>query len=561
MGEVADVVGGGTPRTDDPRNYADGEIPWITPADLSGYREKLISRGARNITKKGLEGSGAKMMPARAVLFSSRAPIGYVAIAANPVSTNQGFKSFVLPQGLSPDYVYYYLKAARDLAVSLASGTTFLEISGAKAAQIPVAIAPIREQRRIVAGIEEQFTRLEAGVEALRRVQASLKRYRASVLKAACEGRLVPTEAELARAEGREYEPADKLLARILEERRARWEAVQLAKMHAAGKAPKDDKWKAKYKEPVAPDSTNLPNLPEGWVWARWEQVGFSQNGRSFPSKEYQASGVKLLRPGNLHIRGLVEWTEENTRFLPKRWEAEFPGFIVGARELVMNLTAQSLKDEFLGRVCITRNSDDCLLNQRIARLTPVHVLPEYLLWMFKSEVFRQFVDGLNKGSLIQHMFTSQLAAFCLPLPPLAEQHRIVAEVEQRLSVIDELETVVEANLKRAERLRQAILKRAFEGKLVPQDPSDEPASVLLERIKAAKSSSSTATPGCGTQPTTGKSACVTGSTATPGCGTQPTTGKSACVTGSTATPGCGGVKKLKSKKARAGVPGSPARG
>jgi type I restriction enzyme S subunit len=113
---------------------------------------------------------------------------------------------------------------------------------------------------------------------------------------------------------------------------------------------------------------------------------------------------------------------------------------------------------------------------------------------MFKSEVFRRFVDGLNKGSLIQHMFTSQLAASCLPLPPLAEQHRIVAEVERRLSVIDELEAVVDANLKRAERLRQSVLKRAFEGKLVPQDPSDEPASVLLERIRSIRS---TATPGC----------------------------------------------------------------
>lgn len=487
MGEIAEVVGGGTPRTDDPSNYTGGDIPWITPADLSDYRQKLISRGARSITKIGLERSGARLMPAGSILFSSRAPIGYVAIAANPVSTNQGFKSFVPPADLLPDYVYYYLKAAYNLVVGLASGTTFLEISGAKAAQIPVAIAPRREQQRIVAEIEKQFTRLEAAVEALKRAQANLKCYRASVLKAACEGRLVPTEAELALAEGRDYEPADKLLARILKERRGRWEADQLAKMRAAGRPPKDDGWKAKYKEPAAPDSTNLPNLPESWVWARWEQVGFSQNGRSFPSKEYQASGVKLLRPGNLHIRGLVDWTEGNTRFLPKRWEVEFPVFIVGPRELVMNLTAQSLKDEFLGRVCMTRNSDHCLLNQRIARLMPIHVLPEYLLWMFKSEVFRRFVDGLNTGSLIQHMFTSQLPEFCLPLPPLAEQHRIVAEVERRLSVIDELETMVEANLKRAERLRQAILKRAFEGELVPQDPSDEPATVLLERIRAER--------------------------------------------------------------------------
>jgi type I restriction enzyme, S subunit len=89
------VVGGGTPRTSDDSNFDDGEIPWITPADLSGYSHKSIERGARNITPKGLTTSGATMMPAGTVLFSSRAPIGYVAIAANPVSTNQGFKSFV----------------------------------------------------------------------------------------------------------------------------------------------------------------------------------------------------------------------------------------------------------------------------------------------------------------------------------------------------------------------------------------------------------------------------------------------------------------------------------
>jgi type I restriction enzyme S subunit len=192
-----------------------------------------------------------------------------------------------------------------------------------------------------------------------------------------------------------------------------------------------------------------------------------------------------------------VEWTAENTRYLPDKWASEFPTFIVGPGELVINLTAQSLKDEFLGRVCITANGERCLLNQRIARLRPIKVSPRYLLWMFKSNVFRRFVDDLNTGSLIQHMFTSQLAEFTLPLPPLAEQHRIVAEVERRLSVIDELEMQVEASLKRAERLRQAILKRAFEGKLVPQDPNDEPASLLLERIRNTRAAGGTATPGC----------------------------------------------------------------
>jgi type I restriction enzyme, S subunit len=194
MGDVAAIVGGGTPKSDQAQ-YFGGDISWITPADLSGYKQKFISAGARNITQAGLDNSGAKMMPTGSVLFSSRAPIGYVVIAANPISTSQGFKSFVLRDCLTPDFVYYYLQHAKKLAVEMASGTTFLEISGKKAAQLPIPVAPLSEQRRIVAEIEKQFTRLDAGVAALRRVQANLKRYRAAVLKAACEGRLVPIEA------------------------------------------------------------------------------------------------------------------------------------------------------------------------------------------------------------------------------------------------------------------------------------------------------------------------------------------------------------------------------
>ena len=132
----------------------------------------------------------------------------------------------MLPDKIDSSFVYYYFKCARETIEGLGGGTTFKEISGAAAAKIPLAVAPLAEQRRIVAEIETQFTRLDASVAALRRAQANLKRYRSSVLKDACEGRLVPIEAELARSEGREYEPADVLLERILAERRARWESA-----------------------------------------------------------------------------------------------------------------------------------------------------------------------------------------------------------------------------------------------------------------------------------------------------------------------------------------------
>jgi type I restriction enzyme S subunit len=110
--EIAQIIGGGTPSTRDPENFDGGDIPWITPADLTGYREKMIRRGERNITEKGLRECGARVMPTGTVLFSSRAPIGYVAVADNPVATNQGFKSFIPSEAVTSDYLYYYMQFA-----------------------------------------------------------------------------------------------------------------------------------------------------------------------------------------------------------------------------------------------------------------------------------------------------------------------------------------------------------------------------------------------------------------------------------------------------------------
>jgi hypothetical protein len=160
-GEIADVVGGGTPSSADPANFAESGVAWLTPADLSGYREKRVLRGRRDLSPKGLSESSARLVPVGTVLPSSRAPIGYVAIAANELATNQGFKSFILHDGLVPDYVYYYLLRAKDLAVALASGTTFLELSGARAAQVPLPVAPANEQPRVVEAIESLLPRLD----------------------------------------------------------------------------------------------------------------------------------------------------------------------------------------------------------------------------------------------------------------------------------------------------------------------------------------------------------------------------------------------------------------
>ena len=212
---------------------------------------------------------------------------------------------------IRPDLLAYYLlrddfRAAARSKMKGMAGQLRVPQGFLEAQTLPV--PPPRDQQRIVETIDSYFTRLDGVTATLERVRRNLKRYRASILKAAVEGRLVPTEAEIARAEGRDYEPASFLLQRILVERRQRWEEAELARMKAAGKTPKNDRWKARYKEPVSPDTDALPSPPEGWSWATVDQVLSERlvNGRSVKTAE---QGVPVLRLTSLRD-GLMDPTE-----------------------------------------------------------------------------------------------------------------------------------------------------------------------------------------------------------------------------------------------------------
>lgn len=190
IGEIGKVVSGGTPSTSNKDNF-DGEIAWITPADLSGYKEKYISKGKRNLSEQGLKNSSARLLPPNSILFSSRAPIGYVAIASNALCTNQGFKNLIPNNNVSSEYIYYFLLHSKRLAESVASGTTFKEISATNFSKLPIPLPPLETQNQIVQILESKFAHLEKLAQFVNASLENLQRLKSSLLNQAFKGELV----------------------------------------------------------------------------------------------------------------------------------------------------------------------------------------------------------------------------------------------------------------------------------------------------------------------------------------------------------------------------------
>ncbi|HUG71697.1 MAG TPA: restriction endonuclease subunit S [Pirellulaceae bacterium] len=355
------------------------------------------------------------------------------------------------------------------------TGTTIKHLTGKALRQVEFPVPPLAEQRRIVAKIEELFSDLEAGVAALTRTRANLKRYRASVLKAAVEGALT---AEW-RIQHPQVEPASKLLERILIERRRQWEADQLAKFSAAGKQPPNN-WQAKYVEPSPPDTTNRSILPVGWCWASVEQVGDVQLGRQrSPKNRSEKFPTKYIRAANLTEAGLALDDILDMEFQP----SELKTYRLHRGDILLS-EASGSPDQVGKPVVWNGEIEDCCFQNTVIRLKPTLAQSAYLLVVFRHFYVNKVFTKVAAGVGINHLSAAKFSRIVVPLAPLSEQTEIVATVSEKLSQIESAEVAIEHSLRRAARLRQSILKQAFEGKLVPQDPTDEPASAILDRIR-----------------------------------------------------------------------------
>ena len=329
---------------------------------------------------------------------------------------------------------------------------------------ISVVFAPPEAQQAVVGKIEELFSDLDAGVAALKRAQTNLKRYRAALLKAAVEGRLTGQWRAERKAKGIATEPAAQLLARILLERRKKWEAAQQKKFADAGKAPSTG-WQKNYPDPAAPDASHLRALPEGWCWVSVDTAGNVLLGRQrapqyvtgrFPHRYLRVANIKDDR---IDYSDLEEMDFDETHFAKYRLEIDDI------------LVSEGQSPELVGQSAIYRGEIDNLCFQKT--LHRFRAIQGQVLTEFAQTVFRAHVrSGLFKKiasitTNIAHLTLEKFCASPFPLAPLSEQTEIVAQVEAKLSNIAQAETEIKRSLERAARLRQAILKRAFEGRLV----------------------------------------------------------------------------------------------
>ncbi|WP_291989575.1 restriction endonuclease subunit S [Candidatus Accumulibacter sp. ACC007] len=438
-------AGGNTPSKANSTYWTNGTVPWVSPKDM---KVDEVTSSEDHITAAALDEGRVSLIPTGSILFVTRSGILAhtlpVAITRLPVTINQDLKALAPKPGVSPTYVALAVRAAsrRILNECAKHGTTVASIETNALLDFKIPLVDLKEQHRIVAEIEKQFSRLDEAVANLKRVKANLKRYKAAVLKAAVEGRLVPTEAELAHNEGRDYESGDRLLRRILENRRSQSQG------------------KGKHKELTALDTTDLPDLPEGWTWARLDSIAALKGGITVDSKRQDptARTVSYLRVANVQ-RGYLDLNEVKTINAPANDIEELrlqPG------DILFNEGGDRDK---LGRGWIWEGQlAECIHQNHVfrGRLVSQDIAPKLVSWWgnsFGKDYFQR--EGKQTTNLASINLT-KLSAFPVPLPPLAEQHRIVAEVDRRLSVVREVEAEVDANLKRAQALRQAVLAQAF---------------------------------------------------------------------------------------------------
>lgn len=489
LNEIGEWVGGGTPSKAH-AGFWQGTIPWVSPKDMKAHS---IVDTEDHISSEAIQQSAAKLIPRGAVLFVTRSGILAhsfpVATTKVEVTVNQDLKAIVPSSGIEAEYLAWSLRAyAREILSGCSKdGTTVHSIETSMLKDFVVPIPPAGEQSRIVTKIETLFSELDKGIDALKVVCKLLKAYRQAVLKHAFEGKLTTRWRE----ENREKLCSQaELRLHIKNKREAAYQDLLEEWKKAIRTWESNGQKGRKPPKPHAPSSAtalpaevlaDLPVLPQSWVWERlgWMTLGVEYGTAA---KSAQQGTTPVVRMGNLQ-NGSIDWGD----LVFTSDEAEIEKYSLSSGDVLFNRTNSP---ELVGKTAIYRGERPAVFAGYLIRVNHIHSIvdSQYLNLFLNSPIAARYgnsvkTDGVNQSNINGE----KLQGYPFPFCSLAEQKAIVEIVDAKLTLANRLLEEVDSQLGKAEALRQSILKRAFSGQLVPQDPNDEPASVLLERIHAEK--------------------------------------------------------------------------
>lgn len=462
LGDVANWGSGGTPSRSESSFYG-GKIPWIKSGELNG---RFVTTAEEYITEAAIEGSSAKLFPAGSVAIAMYgATIGKTAILGIDAATNQACAVGAPLGGLiGKEFLYRLLQNEKKSFIAKGKGGAQPNISQAVIKAHVIGLPPLAEQARIVQKLDELLAQVDNVKARIDTIPKMLKRFRESVLAAAVSGRL--TE------EWRKDSSSVETGAEVIKN-------DQLAKAALIGLQPELKKKKSSIESDI--DENYLFHIPENWSFTTWGKLsewityGFT---RPMPKSE---SGVKLLTAKDV-----------------QRFELEFMSCGLTTKEAFGALSDKDkpvkgdlliTKDGSIGRAALVQSDEEFCINQSVAVcwLRSTTMNKNYLELLSNADFTQRFVKDKAQGMAIQHLSIIDFAKCPVPVPSNAEQDEIVRRVEQLFAFTDQLEAKIKAAQARVNHLTQSILAKAFRGELVPQDPNDEPASVLLERIKAQR--------------------------------------------------------------------------
>ena len=418
LSSIGNIVGGGTPKTQINEYWENGDIPWLTPADMKYVKGKYVSQGARNITKLGLDKSSAQLIPKNSIIYSSRAPIGHISISNNELSTNQGFKSFV-PINLDiVDYMYYCLISFTDEIKSRASGTTFKEISKSKFGETIIPIPPINEQKRIVKKIEEILpfiTEYHKYQERLDKLNSEFPdKLKSSILQDAIQGKLVPQDSN--------DEPASILLEKLQEEkeRLIKEKKIKRNKKESYIIKEKNHFYEKIGKEVLCIDEELLFQIPKSWNWVRLGDIVYNF-GQKKPDKTFSYIDVGSIDNKNLKLN-------QSENILTKDKAPSRARKIVKEGSIIYSTVRP-----YLLNMCIIdkKFSHEPIASTAFAILNPFKGLNnKYLFYYLQTPTFINYVNKVMSGVAYPAINDKKLYNALITLPPLEEQKRIVEKID-----------------------------------------------------------------------------------------------------------------------------------